>query len=202
MIGRLAGRIVVEEPDGSIVLDVNGVGYEVATPIGAVGRAQAGGSGDSVVLFVHTHVREDSLELFGFASQVERGVFRLLLGVPNVGPKTALNVLSALPPPELSRAVHAGDLPRLNKIPGIGKKSAERLVLELKEKLPRVAHADQPGSAPRGARDTAQQLAAALTNMGYRPAEADKAIKALGAENIAELSLTELLRKALAYLAS
>lgn len=202
MIGRLSGRIVVEEPDGNIVLDVHGVGYEVATPIGAVGRARANADGDSVVLFVHTHVREESLELFGFASQLERGVFRLLLGVPNVGPKTALAVLSALPPPELSRAVHAGDLPRLNKIPGIGKKSAERLVLELKEKLPRVAEAAEPAAAARGPRDTAQRLAAALTNMGYRPAEADKAIKALGPRDIDELSLTELLRKALAYLAS
>ena len=199
MIGRLSGRIVIEEPDGRIVLDVNGVGYELATPVGAVGRARADAKGDSVVLFVHTHVREESLELFGFASQVERGVFRLLLGVPNVGPKTALNVLSALPPPELSRAVHAGDLPRLNKIPGIGKKSAERLVLELKEKLPRVAR--EAESAPEAA-DTAHRLALALTNMGYRPAEADKAIKALGEQNIAEVPLTDLLRKALAYLAS
>ncbi len=202
MIGRLSGRIVVEEPDGSIVLDVHGVGYEVATPIGSVGRARATAGEDNVVLFVHTHVREESFELFGFASQVERGVFRLLLGVPNVGPKTALAVLSALPPPELSRAVHAGDLPRLNKIPGIGKKSAERLVLELKEKLPRVVQATEPAAAAPGTRDTAERLAAALVNMGYRPSEADKAIKALGAQNIAELSLTDLLRKALAFLAS
>lgn len=202
MIGRLSGRIVVEEPDGNVVLDVNGVGYELLTPVGAIGRARTDERGDSIVLFVHTHVREDTLELFGFASQIERGVFRLLLGVPNVGPRTALNVLSALPPPELSRAVHAGDLPRLNKIPGIGKKSAERLVLELKEKLPRVAQEAQDRAPGPGGKGTAQRLATALTNMGYRPAEAEKAVKALGTDELDNLPLTELLRKALAILAS
>jgi holliday junction DNA helicase RuvA len=197
MIGRLCGRVVVEAPDGAVVLDVGGVGYELTTPLGAIGRAAA--DGELITLFVHTHVRQDAIDLFGFASEVERRVFRLLITVPNVGPKTAMNVLSALPPPELSRAVHENDLPRLNKIPGIGKKTAERIVLELKEKLTLVE--DQPRAAGRRVRpDDAGRLLGALTNMGYRPAEAERAVRALG-DRVGSEPLSDLLRRALAHLA-
>ncbi len=106
MIGRLSGVVAHDDASGELVIDVAGVGYEVTTPVGARGRAESNGP-DHVVLFIHTHVREDSLNLFGFPSEQERRVFRLLIGVPNVGPKTALGVLSALPIEELSRAVEA-----------------------------------------------------------------------------------------------
>src|SRR5688572_14421468 len=139
MIGRLAGVVVAEDPGGAIVIDVGGVGYELLAPIGTVGRADT--AADRIVLHVHTHVREDALDLFGFATEAERRAFRLLIGVPNVGPKTALAVMSALPLPDLSRAVRAGDLARLTRVPGIGRKTAERLVLELKEKLSGVEQA-------------------------------------------------------------
>ena len=111
------------------------------------------------MLHVHTHVREDALDLYGFASDTERRAFRLLIGVPNVGPKTALAVLSALPLPDLGRAVRDGDVGRLTRVPGIGKKTAERLVLELKEKLPVVA---RPGAAA-GPREVVEPVAAVRT---------------------------------------
>lgn len=198
MIGRLCGRIVVEQLDGRVVVDVGGVGYEVTVPLGTPGRAER--DGERVVLLVYTHVREDALDLYGFASETERGVFRLLIGVPNIGPRSAINVLSALPAPDLAAAVQAGDVARLTKVPGIGKKTAERLVLELKEKLPRVQPA--PGVARAAApRDNSSRLAVALTNMGYRPAEAERAIKGLG-DRVATAPLPELLREALAILSA
>jgi holliday junction DNA helicase RuvA len=200
MIGRLVGAVVAEEPDGGLLIDVGGVGYDVMTPLGTLGRAGAVGGEGHIVLFTHTHVREDALELYGFASVTERRVFRMLLGVPNVGPKTALGVLSALPVPELALAVESRDLGRLNRISGIGKKTAERLVLELREKLPQVGALEvQPGAVPP-AQGNADRLLGALTNMGYRPQEAQRAVTALG-DRISQEPIATLLRDALAELA-
>lgn len=199
MIGRLCGKLAVELLDGRIVIDVGGVGYELTVPLGVTGRAER--DGERVVVFVHTHVREDALDLFGFASESERAVFRLLIGVPNVGPRTAVNVLSALPAPELAAAVQDGDVGRLTKVPGIGKKTAERLVMELKEKLPRAERAPGAGGKSGGPRDNGARLTVALTNMGYRPAEAERAIKGLG-DRVASAPLPDLLREALAILSA
>ncbi len=196
MIGRLTGRVVAEEPTGPLVLDVNGVGYEVTTPVGTRGRAKT--SDGALVLFTYLHVREDALELYGFASELERRVFRMLIDVPNVGPKSALGVLSALPVPELASAVAAGDVVRLTKVPGIGKKTAERLALELREKLRSVTEGDsQPGKA--AAPSNARRLLSALTNMGYRAAEAERAVAALG-DRVETAPMAELLREALKQL--
>jgi Holliday junction DNA helicase RuvA len=146
MIGRLVGKVSAEDGDGATTIDVAGVGYEVTLPPGTLGRAVH--HKDAVELIVHTHVREDALELFGFASLLERKVFRLLIGVPNVGPRTALAVLGHLPAPELAHAVAAQDIKTLNKIPGIGKKTAERLVLELREKLLKLGPATSGPKPP------------------------------------------------------
>ena len=198
MIGRLAGTIVAEELDGLLVVDVGGVGYEVMTPSGTAGRVRA--SGTLVVLHTHLQVKDDALELYGFATESERRVFRLLLTVPNVGPKTALGVLSALPPAELARAVQARDLGRLTRIGGVGKKTAERLAMELREKLSKLGPFGEE-SVAASPRDTdTERLLGALTNMGYRPAEAQRAVQALG-DRIGREPLSELLRAALATLA-
>ena len=196
MIGRLVGNVVATG-DGTVTVDVGGVGYEVHVPGGTLGRT-GGGSDSRVTLFVHTHVREDTLDLFGFASEVERVVFKLLIAVPNVGPKTALGILSALPPPELAEAVAERDLARLTSISGIGKKTAERLVLELKEKLPRMAELRPHATAPKKHDDSARLLGA-LTNMGFRQAEAERAVATLG-DRIGKEPLGELLKAALATL--
>jgi Holliday junction DNA helicase RuvA len=198
MIGRLRGKLIAEDPStGELVVDVGGVGYELVVPLGTPGRAAQQSAGE-VELHVHTHVREDALDLYGFASENERRA--------NVGPKTALAVLSALPLPDLGRAVRDGDVGRLTRVPGIGKKTAERLVLELKEKLPAIARPGAPAepreaAGPVAARpDDTARLIGALTNMGYRAAEAERAVTALGKRVGAE-PLESLLRAALAELA-
>jgi Holliday junction DNA helicase RuvA len=196
LIGRLVGTVAIVG-DPVLTVDVGGVGYEVHVPRGTLGRASSGENA-RITLHVHTHVREDALDLFGFASEVERAVFRLLISIPNVGPKTALGILSALPPPELASAVGERDLGRLTSVSGIGKKTAERLVLELKEKLPRLVETLQPGAAPR-ATDDAGRLLGALTNMGFRQAEAERAVAALS-DRVGKDSLQELLKAALAKL--
>jgi Holliday junction DNA helicase RuvA len=197
LIARLTGKVVFDDPAGTLVVDVHGVGYELMTPVGTRGRAQT--AAEMVTLFVHTHVREDALDLFGFASELERRVFRQLIQVPNVGPRTALNVLSALPTEELAEAVHHSDVARLCRVPGIGKKTAERLVLELKEKLPKLTERSPAASAPAPTRDDAQRLVGALTNMGYRAAEAERAVKSL-ASRVGKEPVADLLREALASL--
>jgi Holliday junction DNA helicase RuvA len=205
MIGRLTGKVVAEEADGAVVIDIGGVGYELSAPLGAVGRARVEDDGRTT-FFVHTHAREDALVLFGFASEADRAAFRMLIGVSNVGPKTGLAVLSALPAGELAAAIAAKDVAQLTRIPGIGKKTAERLVLELRDKLPgSVAAARTPlvGSAPSKETTAApprEVLLGALTRMGYRPAEAERAVLSLGSRVGAE-PLADLVREALAILA-
>jgi holliday junction DNA helicase RuvA len=199
MLGFLRGRVIAEEPSG-VIIDVGGVGYELTVPVGSLGRAPREANGN-VELWVHTHVREDALDLFGFASELERRVFRLLVSVPNVGPKTAIGVLGALSITDLARAISARDLGRLGKVPGIGKKTAERLVVELADKLPSLVPEGRSASsggkvAPAG---TSQLLLKALVNMGYRPAEAERAVEHLGKRVDAE-ALSDLLRSALAFL--
>lgn len=209
MIGKLTGRVADEAADGTLVLDVHGVGYEVVAPIGSIGRllAAAGPSaratlGAEISLFVHTHVREDAIALYGFAAKEDRAAFRALIGVSGIGPKIAMAVLSSLPGPELSLTVGRGDVNKLTKIPGIGKRTAERIVLELKDKLPAVAGGAPAGAAaiaatPRGGQ--AELVQRALVEMGFRAPEAERAVAALG-DKIDTSPLPELVRLALAQL--
>ena len=200
MIGRLRGIIAPDSEDSTVVIDVHGVGYDVHMPLGAVGRVPVDSEGMQTV-FIHTVVREDALELFGFPSEVERACFRTLISVPNVGPKTALGVLSFLSPQELAAAIEAEDTGRLSKAPGIGKRTAERMVVELKGKLGALVVAT-PGQVTKPVtvkNGNADRLTAALTNMGYRTAEAARAVELLG-DAVVNRSLPELLREALALL--
>ncbi len=184
MIGHLEGRILELQP-GLVVVEAGGVGYEVHLPISAhpalVGRERA-------MLHVHTHVREDQLTLFGFPSRRERDVFRLLLGVSGVGPRTALALLSGLTPDDLGAAVEAEQWRRLAAVPGIGRRTAERLIVELKGKL--AAPARPAGVTPR------DDAVSALVNLGYQARAAEEAVgELLRAEP--QLELGELLRRAL-----
>ncbi len=196
MIARIVGKVVEEDAMGHLVVDVRGVGYEVLTPVGTLGRATH--AGDEVTLFTHLNVREDAMDLFGFATEAERRVFRLLIEVPNVGPRTAINVLSALPVAELVGAVRAGDVARLTRVPGIGKKTAERLGLELREKMGQLAPEASPQKAP-APRSPASQLLFALTNMGYKSQEAERAVASLG-DRVDQEPMADLLREALSRL--
>ncbi len=202
MIGRLTGRVVEESADGTVVLDVSGVGYELTVPLGTIGRASPDPAAP-MTLFVHTHVREDALLLYGFASREDRAAFRVLIGISNIGPKIATNILSALSAGELATAVARGETNRLTAIPGIGKKTAERIVLELKDKLiaPPAAKAAAPGAPapPPPPTGKAELLHGALTRMGFKPAEAERALTSLGARVEAE-PLGDLVREALVLL--
>jgi Holliday junction DNA helicase RuvA len=208
MIGRLTGKVVADGIDG-VLLDVGGVGYEVSVPQGTLGRSRPDDAG-RVTLWVHTHVREDALSLFGFSDETERAAFRALLGVSNVGPKIAVAVLGALPAAELAQAVARQDLAALKGISGVGKKIAERLLLELRDKLPAVVPGAPvhtpgvaPGVVPRAPAGGDERLRSLLTGMGFKPAEADRAISALGprAKDAATGPIEPLLREALALLA-
>jgi holliday junction DNA helicase RuvA len=204
MIGRLTGRVLAHETEGGVVLDVGGVGYELAVPLGTLGRVRSDDMG-RVTLWVHTHVREDALALFGFADETERAAFRALLAVSNVGPKIAVAILGSLPASELARAVAGRNLGALTAVSGIGKKIAERLLLELRDKLPVLP--SPSASTPDNASATAHhplvgddRLRAALTGMGFRPAEAERAVQAIG-DRAAAAPFEEILREALGILA-
>ena len=199
MIGRLAGRIVEDGADGMLVVDVSGVGYEVMVPLGTVGRLAA--DAGVVTLFVHTHVREDALLLYGFASLDDRAAFRLLTSVSNIGPKIAMSILGSLSVADLATAVTRGETARLTKIPGVGKKTAERIALELKDKLVATKSTATTPNAPSPPISTpkAELVHGALTRLGFRPAEAERAIASLGSR-VESASIGELVRDALAVL--
>lgn len=205
MIGQLTGLVLADDADGTILLDVNGVGYELLAPMGTIARARGGRDGassDPVTVHVHTHVREDALLLFGFATAADKTAFRALISVSNVGPKIALSLLSAMPAGELARAVSKKDVARLVAVPGIGKKTAERLALELKDKLVadvRPETAVHPGE-PAPSQSNNELLLSALTRMGYRPNEAERAVGQLGGRVDTE-PLQTLIRDALVLLA-
>ena len=194
MIARLTG-LVAEKGEASAVLDVNGVGYQVQ--LSAMTLAALPPVGERACLRIHTHVREDALQLFGFASDEEAAVFRELIAVKGVGPRAALNILSGIAPRELARAVADGDLARLTKVPGVGKKTAERLVLELKEKLLSLARAAAPPAA--ATEGPLEQVEQALLGLGFKPAQAEAAVERL-AEGAAARPVQDLLREALKLL--
>jgi Holliday junction DNA helicase RuvA len=173
VIGRLTGRLAVKAPD-QVLLDVAGVGYLVHIPLSTFYELPEVESPAS--LWIHTHVREDTLALYGFQSERERSLFLLLLGVAGIGPRVALTVLSGIPPRELAAALRNQDVRRLVAIPGVGKKTADRMVLELAEKAQAFA-VEAPAEAPAAV--AADDVISALVNLGYRKAEAERAVEAV-----------------------
>jgi Holliday junction DNA helicase RuvA len=173
VIARLTGRILEKHPN-RIVVDVGGVGYDVLVPLSTFyGLGEAGAA---VALRVHTHVREDVIALYGFATALEQDLFERLISISGIGPKLALAVLSGIDPPELVRAVRSQDVARLTRIPGVGKKTAERMGLELKDRLPQaMAAADAEEPAGGAVRD---DLLSALMNLGYNRAAVEKTVDA------------------------
>lgn len=170
MIAQLRGRILRKEPQ-EVVVDVAGVGYRVTIPLSTFYRL--GEPGADVCLLTHTHVREDALALFGFLTPGEKDVFERLISVAGVGPKLAVNILSGIEAPELVEALRAADLARLTRIPGVGKKTAERLVVELKDKMPALATAGREAAVPV-APSPKDDLVSALLHLGYSRPEAER----------------------------
>ena len=197
MIGLLRGRLLEKRPN-QVILDVGGVGYLVAVPLStfaAIGELHA-----EVTLLIHTHVREDALALYGFLSAREKHFFELLLGASGVGPSLALKILSGMNVEELVPAIRTGDLVRLTKIPGVGRKTAERIIVELKDRLEAIAkEVDKPAApSPAGAEADVQS---ALVNLGYDERTVDKAVSEAKREAGAS-NFEKLLRVALAALSA
>ena len=197
MIGFLRGRLLRLAPE-AILLDVGGVGYEVSIPLSTYYELERHGEGAEVALHIHTHVREDALALFGFVAERERRLFERLISVSGVGPRLARVVLSGMVPDDLLAALGRGDVARLSTIPGVGKKTAERLVLELRDKIAELA--TTPTAATPPPPDTGEDLLGALLNLGYRRQEAERAA-ADARRDHPEAELGELLRLALKRLA-
>jgi holliday junction DNA helicase RuvA len=172
MIGLLRGRLLEKRPN-QVILDVGGVGYLVAVPLSTF--AALGDLHAEVTLLIHTHVREDALALYGFLSAREKHFFELLLGASGVGPSLALKILSGMNVEELVPAIRTGDLARLTKIPGVGRKTAERMVVELKDKLEAVAiETEKP--TPSSSAGVEADVKSALLNLGYDDRTADAAL--------------------------
>ena len=176
MIGFLRGLVVEKTPE-RLLVDVHGVGYELRVPLSTF--YQVGEPGAEVALRVHTHVREDALQLFGFLTALEQQVFEHLIGITGIGPKLAVAVLSGIEPADLVGAVQRGDVSRLTRVPGIGKKTAERIVLELKDRLDRVEMPATSQPAAGASSRLRDDLLSALVNLGYHRAAADKALDAV-----------------------
>jgi Holliday junction DNA helicase RuvA len=173
VIAHLKGRIFEKQPN-RIVVDVEGVGYDVAVPLSTF--YGLGEAGSEIALRIHTHVREDALALYGFATRVEQELFERLIGISGIGPKVALAVLSGIEPSDLVRAIEQGDVARLTAIPGVGKKTSERIVLELKDRLPKMQVA-VTAATPAGPPALRDDVLSALVNLGYHRPLAEKAVE-------------------------
>jgi len=197
VIGRLSGRIARKAPQ-TLLLDVQGVGYQVAIPLSTF--YTLAGEGETAVLEVSTQVREDAITLFGFATAREKALFEQLISVSKVGPKLAMSVLSGIAADELCVAISSGNVARLATVPGIGLKTAERLVLELRGKVQALASAEAPAATGAGAAGSlaADDAVAALVNLGYRAKDAERAVGRAAREG--DGSLEAIIRRALTIL--
>jgi Holliday junction DNA helicase RuvA len=172
VIGHLRGKLAAAAPE-RVLVDVGGVGYQVQVSLTTFSELDRAGIGAEVELHVHTHVREDQLALFGFWTARERELFERLIAVSGIGPRLAQVVLSGMAVDDLVAALAAGDLARLTRIPGVGRKTAERMVVELRDKLQALA---REVAAPAAAAASDEDLVAALENLGYKRSQAEKAV--------------------------
>jgi Holliday junction DNA helicase RuvA len=200
MIASLTGRLAFKAPT-HLILDIHGVGYEVFIPLSTYYGLP--NLSESISMSVHTHVREDAIQLFGFLTSQEKDAFVLLTSVSGVGPKLALSVLSALPVSNLVSAIQLGDVEKLTTVPGIGNKSASRLVLELKDKVGKLHPVLAPTSdSPRQGQDAVfDDALSALVNLGYRPQDAKEALKQVKKSNAESIVLKDMIRESLKELA-
>ncbi len=195
MIGSLKGLLASKRPQ-EILVDVAGVGYRVHVPLSTYYRV--GDLGATVHLLVHTHVRDDALQLYGFLTSDEKGLFERLIAVSGVGPKLAINILSGIDAAELASALRASDVTRLTRIPGVGKKTAERLVLELKDAMQKILPAAMHEADAGGSQ---ADLLAALANLGYSRAEVEPIVLRTVRERPGD-KLEDLLRRCLQLLSA
>jgi Holliday junction DNA helicase RuvA len=199
MIAHLTGKILSKHPN-QIILDVNGVGYDVTIPLSTF--YDLGDDESQISLHIHTHVREETIALFGFRTQSEKQLFEKLIGVSGIGPKLGIAILSGMAIAELVPAIQRNDLGRLTRVPGVGKKTAERLVLELRDKLGALVPGEPgaPEELPAHVSQTKEDAVSALINLGYPAAMADKAVRETMRNEGRDLTFEELLRESLQFL--
>jgi Holliday junction DNA helicase RuvA len=190
MIGYLRGKVLECSPE-LLLLDVGGVGYQLAIPLSTYSEIDRADASAPLGLYVHTHVRDGAIELFGFWTTRERRLFELLIGVSGIGPKLARVALSGMSPEDIVGAIAGGNATRLATIPGIGKKTAERMIVELKDKMAEIA-----AELPERAASTEDDLLPALVTLGYRRSEAEHALAAAREEN-PDADFQQLLRLSL-----
>lgn len=198
MIGYLDGKLHHKSPE-YIIIDVGGVGYSVHVPLSTF--YDLPGAGEKTCLHIHTHVREDLLQLYGFRTLAEKEMFLHLISITGVGPRLAVNILSGITPDGLRAAVLQQDHRRLKNIPGVGKKIAERIALEMRDKLKIKPIQEQATIMPSAGQDIFADAFSALLNLGYRGAEAEKALKKAEQNLNGNPSLEDLLKEALRILA-
>src|SRR5437660_7297026 len=172
MIAHLRGKLLAKHPN-QVVVETSGIGYDVTISVPTFSDLPDVGS--EVALYIHTHVREDLIALYGFLRPAEKQLFEKLITVSGIGPKLAITILSGMPADDMVSAICGNDVPRLTRIPGIGKKTAERMVLELRDKLPRAAPNAIPTAPPVSAME--EDVLSALVNLGYQRAAAEKALE-------------------------
>jgi Holliday junction DNA helicase RuvA len=195
MIAHLRGTLLSKHPNQAIV-ETHGVGYDVVISVPAFSELPAPGA--EVALHIHTHVREDALSLYGFLRLAEKHLFEKLLTVSGIGPKLAITILSGMPADEMVGAIRGGDLARLTRIPGIGKKTAERMVLELRDKLPAPTGVSEISAV--AASPVEEDVLSALVNLGYQRAAAEKALQGASGVERNAATFDVLFRQVLARL--
>lgn len=196
MIASLTGILKSKSPT-EVLVDVNGVGYSVSIPLSTYSKL--GDINASVHLLTYLHVREDAMLLFGFATEAERSLFRLLISITGIGPKTAQGILSGISVSELHQHIAGGNITALTAIPGIGRKTAERLIVELRDKIAKTDPGVQGGAGDRNT-EIRNEALLALTSLGYNRVSAEKAIRtALNESGGAQLSVEDLIKRALKF---
>jgi Holliday junction DNA helicase RuvA len=201
MIANIKG-ILIQKSVSSVVVDVHGVGYRVSVPLSTF--YELPDIGLPVSLKIHTHVKEDAIQLFGFRTEEEKDVFQLMISVAGIGPRLATNILSGISAPELARAVCAEDLKKLVSIPGIGKKMADRMIFELKEKLQKILLIEEkplPGAGEDPGERIKEDALSALVNLGYKSSVAKDTVEKVIEASDGNVNLEMLLKKALKTLA-
>ncbi|PIR00377.1 MAG: Holliday junction branch migration protein RuvA [Nitrospinae bacterium CG11_big_fil_rev_8_21_14_0_20_45_15] len=194
MIAQLSGNLILRSPD-KLIVDVNGVGYLVHSPLSTFySLPELGGQ---VALKIHTHMSEQALKLFGFLTQEELTLFETLIGVNKVGPKLALAILSGMSPADLTVAIQNNDIARLNKIPGVGRKTAERLIIEIRDKLPKLEATPQSHVEHWEGNAIMDDALSALVNLGYKKNEAERALKLLSGKDKETPALEVLIKESL-----
>jgi len=199
MIAQVRGHLVQKSP-GSVIVEVHGVGYQLFVSLNTF--YDLPGSEQIVKLHTHTHVRDDLLQLYGFSTLLEKELFQILIGVTGIGPKLAVNILSGISPPELVRALSSGNMGRLLSVPGIGRKTAERMLLDLQEKARKIElRTTFPRMDQRPADEMAEDVVSALVNLGYKKSQAEKAVEN-ALRKAPEMTLEKVLKASLAALSS